>query len=289
MKRIFHLGITVGVVALSGCAIAPNTGSETDLESLWCLVGGNLLGSALAVATDNDDERSVVVGSTVGGAIGYFACKDDAKPPMFGDADGDGVNDNLDQCPNTPQGAAVNQNGCPADSDGDGVFNGLDQCAETPINAAVNAIGCPLDTDNDGVIDGIDQCPGTPQSTQVDNRGCPQVQERLIRLQGVNFGFDQAQLDDGNITILNEGARVLRENDRVRVEIQGHTDDIGSAQYNQTLSEQRAKFVVNYMVNAGIDASRMEAKGYGATMPIVPNDSNENRALNRRVDFVVIE
>ena len=289
MKRIFHLGITVGVVALSGCAIAPNTGSETDLESLWCLVGGNLLGSALAVATDNDDERSVVVGSIVGGAIGYFACKDDAKPPMFGDADGDGVNDNLDQCPNTPQGAAVNQNGCPADSDGDGVFNGLDQCAETPINAAVNAIGCPLDTDNDGVIDGIDQCPGTPQSTQVDNRGCPQVQERLIRLQGVNFGFDQAQLDDGNITILNEGARVLRENDRVRVEIQGHTDDIGSAQYNQTLSEQRAKFVVNYMVNAGIDASRMEAKGYGATMPIVPNDSNENRALNRRVDFVVIE
>ena len=105
----------------------------------------------------------------------------------------------------------------------------------------------------------------------------------------MNFGFDQAQLDDGNITILNEGARVLRDNDRVRVEIQGHTDDIGSAQYNQTLSEQRAKFVVNYMVNAGIDASRMEAKGYGATMPIVPNDSNENRALNRRVDFVVIE
>ena len=159
----------------------------------------------------------------------------------------------------------------------------------TPLNAKVNTIGCPLDTDKDGVIDGIDQCPGTPQNTLVDNRGCPEVQERLIRLQGVNFDFDQSNLDDGTIVILNQGAEILRNNARVRVEVQGHTDDIGSDQYNQALSEQRAQAVVDYMINAGIATNRMEPRGYGETQPIVANDSNANRSLNRRVDFVVIK
>ena len=291
MKRIFHLGAACGAIALSGCSIAPHATSDGDsgISPFWWLAGGSLVGAGLAEATNNDDERSHVVGAVIGGAISYFACEDDAEPAAIGDADGDGVNDNLDPCPNTPQGATIDQNGCPQDSDGDSIVDGVDQCAGTPLNAKVNTIGCPLDTDKDGVIDGIDQCPGTPQNTLVDNRGCPEVQERLIRLQGVNFDFDQSNLDDGTIVILNQGAEILRNNARVRVEVQGHTDDIGSDQYNQALSEQRAQAVVDYMINAGIATNRMEPRGYGETQPIVANDSNANRALNRRVDFVVIK
>jgi outer membrane protein OmpA-like peptidoglycan-associated protein len=89
------------------------------------------------------------------------------------DADGDKVFDGLDQCPNTPPGATVDAKGCPSDADGDGVFDGIDQCADTPKGATVDAKGCPGDTDGDGVLNGIDQCENTPKGATVDERGCP--------------------------------------------------------------------------------------------------------------------
>jgi outer membrane protein OmpA-like peptidoglycan-associated protein len=89
------------------------------------------------------------------------------------DADGDGVFDGLDQCPNTPAGARVNASGCPADSDGDGVSDGIDACENTPSGANVDAKGCPTDADGDGVFDGIDRCPDTPAGAGVDASGCP--------------------------------------------------------------------------------------------------------------------
>ncbi len=89
------------------------------------------------------------------------------------DSDNDGVNDDKDECPNTPVGAIVNAVGCPLDSDGDGVYNGLDACPNTPGGARVNAQGCPIDSDNDRVFDGIDRCPGTPAGVAVDKFGCP--------------------------------------------------------------------------------------------------------------------
>jgi outer membrane protein OmpA-like peptidoglycan-associated protein len=89
------------------------------------------------------------------------------------DADGDGVSDRKDACPDTPSGAVVDATGCPVDSDGDGVFDGLDQCANTPKGARVDAKGCPVDGDGDGVFDGIDQCADTPSGAKVDAKGCP--------------------------------------------------------------------------------------------------------------------
>ncbi|MBN1927042.1 MAG: OmpA family protein [Prolixibacteraceae bacterium] len=89
------------------------------------------------------------------------------------DSDGDGITDNIDECPDTPIGALVNLKGCPSDSDEDGVFDGIDQCAETPRGAPVDEFGCPLDSDKDGVIDLFDKCPDTPLRYKIDENGCP--------------------------------------------------------------------------------------------------------------------
>ena len=91
------------------------------------------------------------------------------------DSDKDGVPDGIDQCPDTPVGATVDARGCPSDSDKDGVWNGIDQCPDTPAGAVVDARGCPKDSDGDGVPDGIDQCADTPRGTAVDERGCPKI------------------------------------------------------------------------------------------------------------------
>ncbi len=89
------------------------------------------------------------------------------------DADGDGVPDFLDRCPNTPSGVEVDRFGCPLDSDGDGIPDHLDQCPNTPPGVQVDTKGCPLDSDGDGVPDHLDECPNTPEGTEVDKRGCP--------------------------------------------------------------------------------------------------------------------
>jgi len=103
------------------------------------------------------------------------------------DADGDGVPDRKDKCPDTPAGARVDEHGCPIDSDHDGVADGIDQCPDTPAGATVDARGCPGDEDNDKVWNGIDQCPNTPAGAIVDERGCPKDSDG----DGVPDGIDQ--------------------------------------------------------------------------------------------------
>jgi len=94
-----------------------------------------------------------------------------AKPIL--DSDGDGINDNIDKCPNTPVGVKVDSNGCPLDSDKDGVYDYLDKCPNTPVGVKVDSNGCPLDSDKDGVYDYLDKCPNTPVGVKVDSNGCP--------------------------------------------------------------------------------------------------------------------
>jgi OOP family OmpA-OmpF porin len=103
------------------------------------------------------------------------------------DADGDGVADGLDKCPNTPKGVKVDAEGCPMDSDKDGVADGPDQCPDTPKGAKVDAKGCPIDSDHDGVADGLDECPETPQGVKVGGDGCPLDLDR----DGVFDGVDK--------------------------------------------------------------------------------------------------
>ena len=92
---------------------------------------------------------------------------------LWPDADGDGVPDHLDTCPDTPKGVEVDAEGCPIDSDGDGVPDYLDRCPGTPAGVEVDTNGCPVDSDGDGVPDHLDKCPGTPVGVPVDGTGCP--------------------------------------------------------------------------------------------------------------------
>lgn len=111
------------------------------------------------------DKRNYNIGGQFG--VSYLF---NTKPR---DADGDGVRDPADKCPNTPAGVKVNADGCPIDTDMDGVADYLDKCANTPRGVSVDASGCPVDSDRDGVADYLDKCPNTPAGTRVNAEGCP--------------------------------------------------------------------------------------------------------------------
>ncbi len=104
-------------------------------------------------------------------------------------------------------------------------------------------------------------------------------------LNNIFFEFDQYELVEKSETELHKIVTFLNNNPTVNVEIEGHTDNKGSAEYNQDLSLKRARSVHQYMVDAGIDPSRISFQGYGQTQPIAPNDTESNRALNRRIEF----
>ena len=87
---------------------------------------------------------------------------------------------------------------------------------------------------------------------------------------------------------LDKLVELLQKNPTIKIEIAGHTDNKGDKKYNQTLSQKRAETVVNYIVKKGIAITRLTAKGYGDTTPIAPNDTEENKAKNRRTEFKVL-
>lgn len=101
----------------------------------------------------------------------------------------------------------------------------------------------------------------------------------------VNFAFDSDELRPQAEMTLDEVARRLREHTDVRIRIEGHTDSVGSAQYNQGLSERRANSVRTYLESQGVAGERMVAVGYGEERPVASNETDEGRALNRRVEI----
>ena len=209
------------------------------------------------------------------------------------DSDGDGVFDGPDKCPDTPKGATVDAKGCPKDSDGDGVLDGIDKCPDTPRGVKVDAKGCPVDVDSDGdgVVDRLDKCPDTPKGVKVDATGCPvaaklfEEEKATLVLQGVNFETNSAVLTAGSASVLNKVVESLKAWPKVRVEVAGHTDSVGTAAYNKTLSDKRAEAVRAFLEAAGISASRMEANGYGEEKPIADNSTKAGKAANRRVEL----
>lgn len=225
------------------------------------------------------------------------------------DSDGDGLSDDMDQCPDTPAGVPVNDQGCEADTDGDGIVDRLDTCPDTPTGVAVNEQGCTavVDADGDGIPDDQDQCPDTPAGTVIDERGCapepgcraPAPGEPIslegcatgdaIVLRGVTFDTNSDRLTANAKVILNQVADALNARADIKVEIGGHTDSVGADAYNQKLSERRARSVFDYLVARGIDPSRMQSRGYGETQPVDTNETNEGREVNRRVELKVQE
>jgi len=193
----------------------------------------------------------------------------------------------------------VDAHGCPIDSDGDGVFDGLDPCDGTPKGCTIDARGCPADADSDGVCDGLDQCPNTPHGLRVDPNGCPiEVSEKevqlldtgTIRLGNIQFDTGKATLKPESFAVLDTVALILQQYPTLKIEIGGHTDNVGAAKKNQQLSEDRARAVQDYLRTriVGFDSTSYSARGYGLSQPIAPNATALGRSKNRRVEFKVM-
>jgi OmpA-OmpF porin, OOP family len=217
------------------------------------------------------------------------------------DRDGDGIPDEVDQCPDVPEDkdGFEDQDGCPDyDNDKDGIYDAQDQCPDQPEDrdGFQDLDGCPdFDNDKDGIADSLDKCPNQPETYNgyKDEDGCPdekpeEIKQTLI-LKGVNFKTASAELLEESYYVLENVFNSLEAFSSVKIEIAGHTDNQGGDSYNMALSYDRAKTVMNYLVQRGISPDRIVAKGYGKTRPIAPNDTPEGRAKNRRVEVVPIK
>src|SRR5262249_24681478 len=203
-----------------------------------------------------------------------------------------------DRCPLEP-GPKAN-GGCPdADRDGDEIIDRLDKCPD--VAGLKELDGCPdKDTDGDGIPDRLDKCPNEPETFNgfEDEDGCPDQGPVLAVLtdskieikQPVYFNTGKAAIDKRSLPLLATVATLLRLHPQIKVEVQGHTDSRGKHDYNVKLSQDRSNAVVAHLVLvSGVDPARIEAKGYGPDKPVAPNSTKSGRALNRRVEFVLLD
>ena len=233
----------------------------------------------------------------VTGGVRFESCgKPEVEAPVkVLDKDGDGVPDQEDACVDVPGVATKNPktNGCPSDKDGDGIYDKDDACVDVPgvKTGDPKTNGCPSDKDGDGIYDKDDACPDVPgpRSEVKELNGCPppKVTEKKIEiLQRIEFEVDSDVLLPASERILDEVARVITENPKIKsVSIEGHTDNTGAAAHNRTLSLKRAKSVREYLIKKGIDGKMLKTVGFGPGKPIADNDTDEGRQKNRRVEF----
>jgi OmpA-OmpF porin, OOP family len=227
-------------------------------------------------------------------------CVAPPTPTGPGDIDGDGIADNVDKCPRDPEDKDGFQDadGCPdPDNDADGIPDKEDKCPNEPEDkdGFQDADGCPdPDNDKDGVLDAEDKCPNDPGPP--DNAGCPKkyehivvTQEKIELKQKVFFDTNKATIQPRSFSLLDEIAQVMRSRPSMTVRIEGHTDSRGKRGHNMQLSQSRAESVRQHLVGLGIDASRMQAQGYGPDQPIETNKTAAGREKNRRVEFFITQ
>jgi outer membrane protein OmpA-like peptidoglycan-associated protein len=249
--------------------------------------------------------------------------KDDACPEVAGlkefngcpDTDGDGIQDSADACPEVAGLAALN--GCP-DTDGDGIADKDDACPEVAGLAALKGCpdadgdgvadkddkcpsvagpkenaGCPWpDTDGDGVLDKDDKCPEVKGT--VANQGCPEITEEAIKQlnnygKTILFNSGKSTFQAQTFPVLQSMVSILKEYPYSKFMVEGHTDSDGSNELNQTLSENRAAAVKNYLIENGIATDRLRSTGFGETKPIDSNKTAKGKANNRRVEVSLIK
>ncbi len=214
---------------------------------------------------------------TVAGVTKYNGCP-------VPDTDKDGVNDDNDSCLTVP--GLPRYNGCPVpDTDKDGVNDELDKCKDVPGVARYD--GCPIpDADGDGINDEEDKCPQLAGTRE--NNGCPEVKQEVVKrveyaAKNVYFITGSYKLSSKSFKPLNDLVALLNEDKDLKLAIEGHTDNVGADDYNQTLSDNRAKSVKDYLVSKGIDESRLSSQGFGETQPVADNKTAAGKAKNRRV------
>lgn len=235
--------------------------------------------------------------------------------PVVTDRDGDGVADADDRCPDTPGSASMQ--GCP-DRDGDGIADIDDKCPDAAGTAKYN--GCPVpDTDGDGINDEMDKCPTVAGTAKYDgcpipdsdgdgvndeldkcptragdpaNQGCPVIAKEVIEkvnyaAKNVFFATGSYKLMAKSFKSLDAVADLLKSDESLMIDIEGHTDAQGSDESNQVLSDNRAGAVKNYLVSKGIAETRLKSAGYGETKPVADNNTAAGRAKNRRTEMIV--
>ena len=214
------------------------------------------------------------------------------------DNDEDGLADKVDKCPDDPEDKDKfeDDDGCPdLDNDADGLADKADKCPNDPEDrdGFEDDDGCPdNDNDNDTIADKDDKCPMVPGNPP---DGCPKtytrvvITEKKIELkQAVFFDTNKATIKPVSFPLLDDVASALRDNPKIKVEVQGHTDSQGNDAFNKKLSQNRAESVRTYLIKKGISSDRMDPKGYGEDQPLEDNRTADGRAKNRRVEFVII-
>jgi OmpA-OmpF porin, OOP family len=230
------------------------------------------------------DEDGIADGSDdcpdVAGEVSFRGCPDTDK---------DGIRDLDDDCP-TQAGTAAYR-GCPVpDRDNDGVLDDVDRCPDQSGLARLQ--GCP-DTDADGIADPDDDCPEV--FGPAANGGCPEEEVATepvsvdLTVENVNFALNSSVLLPSSNTPLDRVAELLREYPEFDLRLTGYTDDSGTEDYNQWLSERRARSVFEYLVGKGVAAERISYQGAGSSNPIADNRTEAGRAQNRRVTFELYE
>ncbi len=259
------------LIIVSDAKDIPSKGAQDKAQELKDKLGSSLCIYTVMVGKDAKGEAMMKKIADIGGC-GFFTPASDlmtssgmanfvekvflekrvvARPSTPMDSDGDGVPDDRDKCPGTPQGVAVDKDGCPFDTDGDGVYDYLDKCPGTPVGAKVNAQGCWI-------------------------------------LTGLLFDFDKAVIKPAGYGELANVINILEKNPGMGVVLQGHTDSIGNNAYNKKLSMRRSKAVKAYFVEKGISATRLSCEGFGEAKPVASNKTKQGRALNRRVELMPV-
>ncbi len=253
--------------------VAAAAGLKAQFSNQICIytvqVGNDPIGAAvLAKVAGATGCGSTVTAEDVATGAGMAAFVKETLLAELADSDGDGVPDVRDRCPGTPRGAAVDSQGCPKDSDGDGVYDYQDACPDTPRGANVDKRGCPL--------------PKAAATATVTAAG-------TWIFKGVQFESNSAALKSSSYPVLDELADYLNQRKDLTVEVQGHTDGRGNRAYNLDLSQRRADSVKTYLIQKGVAADRLTAKGFGPDQPIASNATAAGRAENRRVEFKPIQ
>lgn len=202
------------------------------------------------------------------------------------DTDGDGIANAKDKCLNTSLNVNVDISGCKLllDDDKDGVSNRNDKCPQTKPNTLVSTDGCQPDKDKDGIVDMNDECPNTSKDFIVDKVGCPQTTVLKIEFESAKYNILQKSLPQ-----IEKFANFLQNNPDYQAIIYGYTDNKGDNSANQKLSKNRAKAIMNALINRGIKLTRLTAIGMGSKKPIADNTTPQGRAQNRRIEVDLLQ
>ncbi|CAN5138827.1 hypothetical protein BH09MYX1_BH09MYX1_05340 [soil metagenome] len=234
---------------------------------------------------------------TVAGAPNADPAKNGCPP----DRDGDGILDPVDACIDLAgvANADAKKNGCPTDKDEDGIYDKDDACVDVKgvASAKPEFNGCPPDLDNDTIMNEVDACPREPGKANADPKknGCPTayISQGLIQIiDQVKFKTSSAEILPGKDSeeILQAVLKILKDHPELKkISVEGHTDNVGNAAFNRTLSASRAASVVKWLSAHGIEKGRLGSTGFGLDRPIGDNTTPEGRQINRRVEFHIIE